>query len=338
MKKSIIVILVIVLLLTATLSLVGCKQSFNAKSVKAQIDDNLHWHWGGGETCVYDVFDGDELVGTYTSIQRLLNATDVEVTTSIEEQNATLSNFSGYAFISILSASVDGKEYTRITQSYTDEYLSPVLSYVKEVYEQTVEIKTAYANNRINATFIVDGEISEDSVKSKAAMLYDNAYVYQFARATDLASALSITVPTYTVDSERTQVKASTFSTSYSSSSSVLDNEFVIERNFVETDENSGGSSYGIEDDTHKKVESTDDEGNVTTTYSLTVTNIIPTVKVTFASTNSSLVTGYIYCYISSSPMRMKDGDTLSNRVVVMMQEGKMTYKLKSVQRTYKNN
>lgn len=333
-KKSLTVLLITILMLSVVLSLTGCRESFGMKNVREQIENNLGWHRGGSEICEYDVFDGDSLVGSYTSEMRYFYNTDVGVETSVAGQNRKLEKFSGYAFFSEMSAQVDGKEYKRYTQSFTGYDLAPILSYTKETLEQSVEIITAYENKKARATFIIDGVVTEDTAKTKAAILCDNSYVYQFARATDLNTALSISVPTYTANSEKTAVSASTFTTScISGLNVVLDKNFVIERDFTLSGETTDGAPYGVEDAAHKAVEKLDDDGNTTVTYSLTCTKIIPAYRFSFATTNSSLTKGYIYCYISSCPMRNEDGNNLANRVIVMMQEGKMTYKLKSIVR-----
>lgn len=304
MKKSLTIILVIILLLTTTLALVGCKQSFGAKNVREQIESNLGWHTGGIETCVYDVFDGEANVGTYVSRMRYVYNRPVTVKTSIEEQNRTIENFSGYKFETTLSATADGKAYERYSVSYTDLNLTPKLCYVQEKSDNTVEIITSYDTKRINATFIVDGAVSDDSVKYKTGtMLYDNSYIYQFARTTDLTSTLSINVPTYS----NQKVSKSTFGITYlADMTASIDNQFLLDKEVAEGESN--------------------------------LTSAIPSYCCTFTSTNSSLVRGSISCYIAVHPLKMQDGDKFASRAIVMIKEGKMTYKLKSIEYSYTVN
>ena len=308
MKKSLTIILVIILLLTTTLALVGCKQSFGAKNVREQIESNLGWHTGGNETCVYDVFDGEVNVGTYVSKMSYVYNKTVTITTSNEEQNRTIENFSGYKFETEMSATADGKTYERRSVSYTDLNLAPKLCYVQEKLDSSVETITSYDAKRINATFIVDGAVSDDSVKYKTALMnYDNSYIYQFARTTDLTSTLSINVATYSVSSESQKVSKSTFGVTYlANMTASVDNQFLLDKEVAEGESN--------------------------------LTSAIPSYCCTFTSTNSSLVRGTISCYISAYPLKMQDGDKFASRAVVMIKEGKMTYKLKSIEYSYSIN
>ena len=336
MKKTVTIILVIILLMTTVFALVGCKTSFGAKNVREQIESNLGWHSGGNETCVYDVFDGDANVGSFISKMSYIYNKDVSVETSVEEQNRTLEKFTGYKFETALSAKTEDKPYERYTVSYTDLNLAPLLSYTKVLDGKTSEIVTSYETKRINTAFITDGNVTTDSAKTKAGtMTYDNSYIYQFARTTDLTTTLTIGVPTYTVTEDgAAKVSKSTFGISYmQGTSAILDTQFLLDRQFVVTNgENASESTSGAEDEKHPSSETTDDEGNVTITYPFTKTSSIPAYKCTFVSTASSLVKGTISCYIANNPMKMLDGNRFANRVVVMMQEGKMTYKLKSVE------
>lgn len=303
MKKSLTIILVIMLLLTTVIALVGCKETFGAKNVREQIEKDLGWHRGGNEICLYDVFDGDVNVGTYDSKMSYVYNRNETVSTTIEEQNRSLENFSGYKFETrLLAKSTDGNAFEKYSVSYTDFNLTPILSYTKEVSDKSVEIITSYDTKRINTTFILDGVVSDDSIKHKSGtMTYDNSYVYQFARTTDLTSALSVSVPTYSVSGEKQSVAKSTFSISYlSDMTATLDNQFLLDRQVAE-----GESAF---------------------------TSAIPSYKCTFTSTNSSLVKGSISCYIAVNSLKKSDSDRFANRVVVMMQEGKMTYKLKSIE------
>ncbi|MDE5990166.1 MAG: hypothetical protein K2H36_01110 [Clostridia bacterium] len=333
MKKSVTIILVIILLMTTLFALVGCKTSFGAKNVREQIETNLGWHTGGSETCVYDVFDGTVKVGSYISQMDYVYNKSVSLSTTVEEQNRTLENFSGYKFETAMSATADGKAYERYTVSYTDLNLAPILSYTKEISEKTSEIIASYDTKRINVTFILDGVVTEDSVKSKSGTLtYDNSYVYQFARTTDLTTALSVSIPTYSVDADRTNVTKSNFTMAYAvGTTAILDSDFMLQRQFTVTNGEQSESASGAFDEKNPVSETTDEDGNVTMTYPFTITSSIPSYKCTFTSTNSSLVKGSISCYIAVNPMRMKDGERFASRVVVMMQEGKMTYKLNSV-------
>ena len=331
MKKSLTIILVIILLLTTTLALVGCKQAFNAKNVREQIESNLGWHQGGNETCVYDVFDGDVNVGTYASKMSYVYNETVTLSTSIEEQNRTLESFSGYKFeTEIIATSIDGISYEKYSVSYTDLNLAPLLSYSKETTDTIVEIVASYDTKRINTTFICDGAVSSDSVKYKSGtMTYDNAYVYQFARTTDLASTLSISVPTYSIENQK--VSKSNYAISYlADMTAPIDTQFVLDRQFVASGEQSE-STFGVADEKNPVKEETDEEGNVKVTYPYTQTSSIPSYKCTFTSANSSLVRGSISCYIAVNSLKMPGSDRFASRVVVMMQEGKMTYKLKSI-------
>ncbi|MDE7215940.1 MAG: hypothetical protein K2O08_03940 [Clostridia bacterium] len=339
MKKSLTIILVIILLLTFSLSLTGCNKSFGAKNVREQIESNLGWHQSADEVCVYDVFDGDLNVGTHASEMSYVYKENVTINSTIEDQNRTLDNFSGYKFITQTLAEIDGVTYERYTESYADLNLSPAMSYTKEVTpDKSTEIITSYDEKRINVTFIIDGEISESSVKYKSgAMLYDNSYVYQFARATDLTSSLAVSVPTYNISNGKTEVKKSNFSMSYLSGiTALLDNDFLLERQFVQAEGETSENTSGAFDEKNPAVEETDEDGKVTVTYPFTKTSSIPSYRCTFTSTDSSLVRGSVSCCIAVNPMKMQDGGRFSKRVVVMMQEGKMTYKLKSVEYSLK--
>ena len=336
MKKTVTIILVIILLMTTVFALVGCRSTFGAKNVREQIENNLGWHTGGSEICVYDVFDGAVKVGSYISQLDYVYNKSVTLETGVEEQNRTLENFSGYKFETAMSASADGKTYERYTVSYTDLNLAPLLSYTKEISEKTTEIITSYETKRINVTFISDGVVTEDSVKSKSGtMTYDNTYVYQFARTTDLSTALSVAIPTYTVSEDKTSVAKSNFTMNYNvGTTAILDSEFLLQRQLVVTNGEGNSSETGAFDEKNPANENTDENGNVTVTYPYTKTSSVPSYKCTFTSTNSSLVRGSISCYIAADPIKMQDGARFANRVVVMMQEGKMTYKLNSVKYT----
>lgn len=339
MKKSLTVLLVIIVILAFSLSLTGCNQSFGAKNVREQIESNLGWHQSADEVCLYDIFDGDVNVGTHASEMCYVYKEDVSLSTTVEDQNRTLENFSGYKFLSQTYAEIDGVVYEKYSESYADLNLSPALSYTKEVTsDKSVEIITSYDAKRINATFIIDGEITESSVKYKAgAMLYDNSYVYQFARATDLTSALSVSFPTYSLANGSADIAKSNFTMSYLSGiNALLDNDFLLERQFVESQGESSESSEGAFDEKNPVKEETDEEGNVTITYPFTKTSTIPSYKCTFTNVDSALVRGSVSCCIAANPIKMPDGDRFSKRVVVMIQEGKMTYKLKSVKYTLK--
>lgn len=128
MKKSLTVLLVIIVILTFSLSLTGCNQSFGAKNVREQIESNLGWHQSADEVCLYDIFDGDVNVGTHASEMCYVYKEDVTLSTTVEDQNRTLENFSGYKFLSQTYAEIDGVVYEKYSESYADLNLSPALS------------------------------------------------------------------------------------------------------------------------------------------------------------------------------------------------------------------
>lgn len=330
MKKTLTILIIVMLFATAAISMTGCNDSFGAKNVREQIESNLGWHRGGTEVCEYEVLDGETAVGTYKSSMTYAYSENVIISPSIEAHSRTLENFSGYKFISELNAEKDGKTYKRYTESYSDLGLAPILSYVKEEGEETIETISSYEKKRVNAVYIKGGEATESSIKYSAGSLtYDNAFIYQFARATDIATALGVTVPTFS----NSKVNKSTYTVTYMAGATVtMDKNFVLKKEYVSTEgESESGSTKGAYDSEDQITVETAEDGKVTTKYPYTDTSLIPASKCTFTSNNSSLVRGQISCYISAYPIRNSDGGRFAARAVVMMQEGSIVYRLKSI-------
>ena len=339
MKKILVLIIAIILIPSILLTFAACGDSFSKTSIMAQIDNNLGWHEGGTEILKYDVVKGDVKIGQYTSIMESLPSRNVEITTSSESVKPTLNDFKGYKFSSEMT--LDDNTFKKVTVSYASYRLEPKLSYtMTQEGGKTVEIVTSYETKKSNVTFIVDGNVISDSAKySASAFVVDNSFLYQFARATTLSSALSIVVPTYSVESGKTQ--NTSFTCSYSSSTSVkLSNKFVLNQSYSQSvtadgettvDENTSGYA---ESESDIITSEPDENGNTTKTYKMTLTNSIPVVRCTFATTKTFPASGSISCMIATSPMKAEGEKRFVNRVVVSFAEGDIRYNLTSVKYT----
>lgn len=344
MKKILITLTAIILTTALLFAFAGCGESFSKNSIMAQIDNNLGWHEGGTETCVYDVTIDDVKVGEYTSVMKSLFNQSVEIISSNESVKPSLGNFTGYKFTSTMRAEYDGKTFVKETESYATHRLEPKLSYSKTVENgETIEIVTSYEEKKSNVTFIKNGEISTDSAKySASAFVVDNSFLYQFARATTLSSSVSIVVPTYNTAISKTT--NSSFTCSYASSSNVvLANKFVLNKSFSQTiesgevsgEETSGAVNTGVADNSGDITTSDPDEsGNVTVTYPNTLTASIPVVKCTFTTTKTFPASGSISCMISTAAMKEQGATKFVNRAVVRFQEDNVVYNLTSVNYT----
>ncbi|MDE6372757.1 MAG: hypothetical protein K2L61_04355, partial [Clostridia bacterium] len=334
----------IILTTTLLFAFAGCGESFSKNSIMSQIDNNLGWHEGGIETCVYDVTIDGVKVGEYTSVMKSLFNQSIEINSSTDSVKPTLTNFTGYKFTSSMSAEYDGKTFVKETESYATHRLEPKLSYSKTVEDgETIEIVTSYEEKKSNVTFIKNGEITTDSAKySKSAFVVDNSFLYQFARATTLASSVSIVVPTYNANASNT--KNSSFTCSYASVSNVvLANKFVLNKSFSQTiasgevsgEEVSGAVNTGVADNSGDITTSDADEsGNVTVTYPNTLTASIPVVKCTFTTAQTFPASGSISCMIATAAMKEQGDSRFVNRVVARFQEDKIVYNLTSVNYT----
>ncbi|MDE5755911.1 MAG: hypothetical protein K2I23_02350 [Clostridia bacterium] len=341
MKKILIILVAIVMTTSLLFVFAGCGESFSKNSIMSQIDNNLGWHEGGTEICEYDVTKDGVKVGEYTSVMKSLFSQNVEISTSNESTNAKLDNFTGYKFTSEMSAEYDGKTFVKVTESYATHRLEPKLSYSKTIENgETVEIITSYEEKKSNVTFIKNGEVTTDSAKySKSAFVVDNSFLYQFARATTLSSAVSIVVPTYNATTSKTQ--NSSFSCSYASASNiVLADKFVLNKSFNQTLANgetieevtSGAVNIGYADNSGDVTSSEADEsGNVTLTYPNTLTSSIPVVKCTFTTAKTFPASGSISCMITSVSMKAQGDSRFINRVVARFQEDDIIYNLTNV-------
>lgn len=343
--KKLFIILVAIMLTTALLFVfAGCGESFTKNSIMSQIDNNLGWHEGGTETCVYDVTVDGVKVGEYTSIMKSLFNQNVEIATSTDSVKPTLNNFTGYKFTSTMNAEYDGKTFVKETESYATHRLEPKLSYSKTTENgETVEIVTSYEEKKSNVTFIKDGNTATDSAKySKSAFVVDNSFLYQFARATTLSSSVSIVVPTYNTGANSTDNPS--FICSYASASNiVLANKFVLNKSFSQTiasgdasgEIQSGAVNIGVADNSGDITTSDADEsGNVTVTYPNTLTSSIPVTKCTFTTTKTFPASGSISCMISNAAMKVQGDSRFVKRVVVRFQEDQIVYNLTSVNYT----
>lgn len=357
MKKTLVIIIALMLIAVIPMTFAGCGDSFNTKSVRIQIEENLGWHKGGKEICEYDVFDKNGAkTGKFSSVMESVSQKDVTIATTDESVAPSLKKFTGYKFTSEMTASTGDKQFSRITESYANAYLSPPLSYVKVTDNgKTTEIITKYTGKKTEVTFIVDGKKSQSSDKYKSgSMIYDNAFLYQFARATDLASNLSISVPTYTVGDSVTKTENTNYTVGYSSAGNVILNDyFIVNKKFKDNiasgDVNSGDIESGdISDpitaggvnDKHNDTEEKeiDESGNVVAIiYDYTKTKSIPVKKCTISTTKTFSIKASVYCYISVNKIRNdldKDNEMFANRAVVMFEEGDVTYKLTSIRYT----
>lgn len=341
MKKILILLIAIILITSILFTFAGCGEKFSKTSIMSQIDNNLGWHEGGTEICEYDVFNKDGVkIGEYTSQMKSLFNQNIEISTSSESVKPALNGFTGYKFTSTISAEHEGKTFVKTTESYASNRLEPKLSYSKTVENgSSVEIITSYETKKSNVTFIVDGNTATDSAKySASAFVVDNSFLYQFARATTLSSAISIVVPTYNSQSSKTQ--NSSFTCSYSNAGNVvLDNKFVLNKSYSETitsgEDVSAPINVGYSESSDDVITSDADEnGNVTVTYKMTLTSSIPVVKCTFATTKSFPASGSISCMIATSPIKAQGYSKFVNRVVVRFEEGGIRYDLKSVNYT----
>ncbi|MDE6276241.1 MAG: hypothetical protein K2M75_06900 [Clostridia bacterium] len=343
MKKILIILVAIIITTSLLFAFAGCGESFSKNSIMSQINNNLGWHEGGIETCVYDVTKDGVKVGEYTSIMQSLFNQNVEIATSSESNKPKLNNFTGYKFTSKISAELDGKTFVKETESYASHRLEPKLSYTKTVEAgKTVEIVTSYEEKKSNVTFINDGKIASDSAKySKSAFVVDNSFLYQFARATTLSASVSIVVPNYNAGANSTQ--NASYTCSYASASNiVLANKFVIKRSFSQTiasgdsgEANSGAVSVGTADKSGDiNTSDADASGNVTVTYPHTLTSSIPVTKCTFTTAKTFPASGSISCMIASVDMKMQGDSRFASRVVARFQEGNIIYNLTSVKYT----
>lgn len=343
MKKIVIILAAIILTASLLFVFAGCGERFSKNSIMAEINNNLGWHEGGTEVCTYDVTKDGVKIGEYTSIMQSLFNKSVEITTSSESSKPTLNNFTGYKFTSKITAELDGKTFVKETESYASHRLEPTLSYVKTVEEgKTVEIITSYEEKKCNVTFINDGSIASDSSKySKSAFVVDNSFLYQFARATTLSSAVSIVVPTYNTSAN--DVQTSSYSCSYANESNiVLSTKFVINKSFSQivasgdsSEDVSGAINVGSADKNEDITTSEADEsGNVTISYPHTLTASIPVVKCTFTTAKTFPASGSISCMIASVAMKMQGDSRFVSRVVARFQEGDIIYNLTSVNYT----
>ena len=344
MKKILIFLVAIILTTTLLFVFAGCGESFSKNSIMSQIDNNLGWHEGGTETCLYDVTVDGVKVGEYTSVMKSLFNQNVEIVSSSDSIKPTLSNFTGYKFTSTMSAEYDGKTFVKETESYATHRLEPKLSYSKTVEDgETIEIVTSYEEKKSNVTFIKNGDVTTDAPKYRqSAFVVDNSFLYQFATATTLSASLTIVVPTYNTAASKTT--NSSFTCSYASASNViLANKFVLNKSFSQTiasgeisgEITSGSVNTGVADNSGDITTSDADEsGNVTVTYPNTLTASIPVVKCTFTTTKTFPASGSISCMISTAAMKEQGASRFVKRAVVRFQEDNITYNLTSVNYT----
>lgn len=173
MKKTALIILATILVLSMALTFVGCSS--------ATVQGQLRNIWRPYEKYVYDVTDG-ETEGTYT----------VEITrntaTSLTLGDMTLENLKeGYIINTTLSFGEDLWEsgcYMQTVDGTT--FLVPIASYYKRVGgEYTDKLSAKYEGKNYKYTITEygaprDGEIS---LKSLKAPFYDNVQIQQVLRA-----------------------------------------------------------------------------------------------------------------------------------------------------------
>ena len=343
MKKKILLITAVISLVAILLSFAGCNDSFGMSDIRALIEDNLGWHkMTQTEVAVYDAFDKEgNKFGEYTLTVTRIYKKDVTVKAINEDNDRTLKVFDGYKFTSSLTVD-DNPDYVQIAESYTSLSLTPKLSYTRKVDGTTTEIFTSYGEKKAEATFIIDGKTVTSDDKYATSILCDNTYLYQFARVTDMSSSLSVNIPSYTMTSDLTQVYNQAITMSFASSSNVnLDKSFILDKTFSETVTPSGDVTPEVSGDLVNNgtapsgdapETSTDESGNVTTTYPLTETNSIPVKSCTFAASKDLNIQAKVMCYISTSPIKNTlEDNAFFKRVIVMIREGDMTYELTSV-------
>lgn len=337
MKKRIFIFVAILTLTMLTLAFAGCNNAFDKNGMREQIEDNLGWHsMTKTEVSEYDVIKDGEIIGSYTTTVNLIAKQDVVVEAIDSANNYSLTGFTGYKFTSTLTIN-DGTSYT--TQGYAKSDLSPAVSYTRRVENgKNVEILSVYGEKNIDTTFIIDANKIQSSAKYKnESFVTDSTFLYQFARATDMASALSVTVPSYTMTENLTQVYTQTISLSHMTNSNIeLSKDFVLNKEYSNTQTPSGDLSSGeIIDNSDAFGDnidySVDASGNVTIKSEYTKTNSIPVKKCTMTADKDLGIKASVSCYIATSPMKNLDGDSFISRAVVMIQEGNITYKLNSI-------
>lgn len=344
MKKKILLISTVVCLLVALIAFSGCSDSFGMSDIRALIESNLGWHkMTKTEVATYDAFDKDgNKFGEYTLSVSVINKKDVTISALDETNDRMLKVFTGYKFVSSLTLDAD-PDYQQITECYTNLNLSPTLSYSRIVDENKTEIFTSYGEKKAEATFIIDGKKVTSEDKYATSILCDNAYLYQFARVTDMSTSLSVNIPSYTMTDDLTQVYNQSISMTFASNSNVmLDKAFILDKTFSQITTPSGDISGDlpsgdlinggaiVSGDVPET--STDESGNVTTTYPYTETNSIPVKACTFTASKDLNIKASVMCYIATSPIKNSlDDSSFVNRAVVMIREGDMTYKLTSV-------
>lgn len=347
MKKKVLLFVAVISLIVLVMSFAGCSESFGSNDIRALIESNLGWHkMTKSEVATYDVFDKDNnKIGQYTMSVELINKDDVIVRAIDETNDRTLKVFTGYKFVTSLTIDSD-PDYVQTGESYTNYNLSPVLSYTRKIQDgKATEIFTSYGEKKAEATFIIDGKKTTSDSKYATSIHCDNTFLYQFARATDLSTALSVNIPSYTMTEDLIQVYNQAISVSYSSNANVtLDKTFILDKEFSQVTTPSGVPSGDLSSgvpinsgaiESGDKVESTEDaSGNITTTYPYTETASIPVKKCTFTASKDLNIKASVYCYISTNPIKNELGkdNKFTNRAIVMIKEGDITYKLNSIE------
>ncbi len=347
MKKKFLLLTVVISLIVLTVSFAGCSDAFNANDIRALIENNLGWHkLTKTEVASYDAFDKDgKKIGEYTMSVELINREDVKISAINSDNDQTLKLFTGYKFVSSLTIDAD-PDYVQIGESYTGYNLSPVLSYTRKVQNgKSTEIFTSYGDKKAQATFIIDGKKTTSESKYATSIHCDNTFLYQFARATDMSTSLSVNIPSYTITEDLIQVYNQAISVAYSSNANItLDKTFILNKEFNEVTTPSGAPSGEITSgntinsgalESGDKPTSTEDEsGNITTTYPYTETASIPVKKCTFTASKDLNIKASVQCFISTNPIKNELGkeNAFINRVIVMIKEGDITYKLTSVE------
>lgn len=347
MKKKVLLFVVVISLVVLVLSFTGCSDSFNSSDIRALIESNLGWHkMTKTEVATYDAFDKDgNKIGQYTMSVELINKDDITVKALDETNDRLLKVFTGYKFVSSLTIDSD-PDYVQTGESYTNYNLSPILSYTRKIENgKATEIFTSYGEKKAEATFIIDGKKTTSDSKYATTIHCDNTFLYQFARATDLSTSLSVNIPSYTMTEDLIQVYNQAISVSYASNANVtLDKTFILNKKFSEVTTPSGTVSGDIASgapinsgaiESGDKPESTEDaSGNITTTYPYTETASIPVKKCTFTASKDLNIKASVYCYISTNPIKNSLGDDnqFTGRAIVMIKEGNITYKLSTIE------
>lgn len=363
MKKKFLLLTVVISLIVLTVSFAGCSDAFNANDIRALIENNLGWHkLTKTEVASYDAFDKDgKKIGEYTMSVELINKEDVKISAINSDNDKTLKLFTGYKFVSSLTIDAD-PDYVQIGESYTGYNLSPVLSYTRKVQDgKSTEIFTSYGDKKAQATFIIDGKKTTSESKYATSIHCDNTFLYQFARATDMSTSLSVNIPSYTITEDLIQVYNQAISVAYSSNANItLDKTFILNKEFNEVTPPSGAPSgetpsgdnissgvpsgeitsgdiiinNGALESGDKPTSTEDESGNIITKYPYTETSSIPVKKCTFTASKDLNIKASVQCFISTNPIKNELGkeNAFINRVIVMIKEGDITYKLTSVE------